>query len=111
LRYEDEEDAPRHEARRRQGRAVTAEDPRPESPELWPALREHLHGLGQIDQRLPIRSGCDDSSEPPSTGAAPAVSAAALPAIPGSEVLREIGRRGMGVVYQAAGRLWAGIGP
>ena len=81
----------RYEELREQGQVVAAEKLCGDCPDLLPQLRQCIHALESVD------SACTAGNTPADTGPPPA----AAPAVPGYEVLGELGRGGMGVVLRA----------
>jgi serine/threonine protein kinase/tetratricopeptide (TPR) repeat protein len=77
----------RYEESQAQGHPPTPEEVCRDCPELLDRFRQHLQGLHRANARLGLAAA----------GAAPA----SLPDLPGYEILGELGRGGMGVVYQA----------
>jgi WD40 repeat protein/tetratricopeptide (TPR) repeat protein len=78
-----------------QGRAFTVADLCPDQPELWPQLREMLCGMQQLDG---VMHGSDPTY---SADGLPDESDAPPAAVPGYELLGQVGRGGMAIVYKA----------
>src|SRR5262249_52177068 len=86
----------RAEDLQQQGRPITAAELCRDCPELWPELQRLLSGVAQVERLLsPERPERNSASRP-----AP-WPAFVTPEIHGYQILREIGRGGMGIVYEA----------
>jgi WD40 repeat protein len=93
------------QALRKQGRVLTAEELCRDCPELLDEVRRRLHAMETIEPAGERPAANTPTLATPATlpGVAPEPESPAGPGptIPGYEILRQLGRGGMGVVYQA----------
>ncbi|HEX5269734.1 MAG TPA: protein kinase [Gemmataceae bacterium] len=82
---------------RQRGLPVRAEELCRDCPELLPSLEQLLGGVGAVENLLHVSPSGDCATAPPVDETA----VVTVPQLPGYTIHRELGRGGMGVVYEA----------